>query len=399
MEENPRPPGMGVRQIQYVLLFTATLMAYALRVCFHVAIVAMVSTETVGEIPIYPEWAEKKNIMISSFFWGYVPPQVLAGQLAKNYGAKWFLGGTTLLGAIFSILIPPFTELFGYPGVIICRIIQGIGQSFLYPCVHTLLSKWTPVESRAQVGSFVYAGIPLGTVLSMPITGYCSKYEMAGWPVSFYIFGVMGIVWFILWAFLSEESPAEHKTISATERKYIEYGSHSESNRKNSLLSSLPYLAFWIITYIMGNIADLLIRKKLTSRTTSRKIFTSIVAALLALNAVGSSNRAVVIFLLTVSVGATGGVFSGHYINHIDLSPNYAGALMGITTMASNFCALMAPLSVDLFIYLSGYQETDKELWIIVFFEASAVYLLTGSMYALFASAELQPWNSPDGNE
>lgn len=86
------------------------------------------------------------------------------------------------------------------------------------------------------------------------------------------------------------------------------------------------------------------------------------VITLISVNFVGSTEKALTIFLLTLSVGSTAGIFCGYYINHIDLAPNHVGALMGITTMISNICSLLAPLSVDLIIEVTGYQEVKNNI-------------------------------------
>lgn len=96
--------------------------------------------------------------MLSSFFWGYVCFQVVAGQLAKKYGPKYFIGTAKLIGSIFCALIPLFGAYFGYGGVMACRIITGMSQGFIFPCVHHLISAWAPLQDRAKIGSFAYAG-------------------------------------------------------------------------------------------------------------------------------------------------------------------------------------------------------------------------------------------------
>ncbi|KAJ8931055.1 hypothetical protein NQ314_016084, partial [Rhamnusium bicolor] len=105
----------------------------------------------------------RKNIMLSSFFWGYICFQIGAGQLAKNYGPKLFLGGTTCIGSIFCLLIPVFGSVFGYGGVIACRVITGMSQGFIFPCVHNLLSAWAPTQDRAKISTFAYADILVRT--------------------------------------------------------------------------------------------------------------------------------------------------------------------------------------------------------------------------------------------
>jgi ACS family sodium-dependent inorganic phosphate cotransporter-like MFS transporter 5 len=42
-----------------------------------------------------------------------------------------------------------------------------------------------------------------------------------GWPSIFYIFGIVGIVWFVLWMILAAKSPEDHRFISDKERDYI----------------------------------------------------------------------------------------------------------------------------------------------------------------------------------
>lgn len=48
--------------------------------------------------------------------------------------------------------------------------------------------------------------------------------------------------------------------------------------------------------------------------------------------------------LLSVGVGLMGATMSAYRINHLDISPRYAGVLMAITNCVANIFALLAPL-------------------------------------------------------
>ncbi|XP_018561126.1 putative inorganic phosphate cotransporter [Anoplophora glabripennis] len=444
----------GIRHIQYVLFFTAALCAYAIRTSLNVAVIAMISSDPPSEdIPTYPEWESKQNIMLSSFFWGYLATQILAGQLAERFGPKWFLAGTYFLGSLFSILIPIFGATFGYQGVIACRVIQGLSQGFLFPCLHNMLGKWCPLEDRAKACGFAYAGAPLGTVIAMPITGLISDAENLGWPVAYYIFGAFGIAWTLVWMVVGSDCPSKNRFISASEKKYINSGLKSEVEEagqtaptpwlailtsvpfwaivindcgeswgywtlltkipsfmqnilnfdiaSNSLLSALPYLAFWLLSILMGLSADFFIMKGITSVTTSRKICNSIAmfvpaVALVSLSFVSNTERALSITLLVIAVGCTGGIFCGYTVNHIDLSPNYAGTLMGMANTASNVFSLLAPLFVDAVTNATGYKETNDELWTIVFCTSAGIYVFVGIVFIFAGSGKIQRWNNPD---
>ena len=69
---------------------------------------------------------------------------------------------------------------------------------------------------------FFVAGSNFGTIVSLPFSGYlCSLKFLGGWPLSFYIFGGLAVVWFVAWIFLVYDTPASHPRISFEEKNYI----------------------------------------------------------------------------------------------------------------------------------------------------------------------------------
>ncbi|XP_050502755.1 putative inorganic phosphate cotransporter [Diabrotica virgifera virgifera] len=442
-------PGCGYRHAQYLLLFVGCTVAYGMRSVLNVAVIAIISPDDKNkDYPTYPEWKPKKNLMLSSFFWGYICLQIGAGQLAKNYGPKRFLCCAIFITSLFTILTPVLGGVLGYGGVILCRIVQGLSQGFLVPSLHNLLSQWAPVTERATWGSAVYAGQALGNVFSMPITGMICNSKL-GWPVAFYMYGGLGICWCILWIFLGADSPSKHKSISKDEKDFIESSLMKEEDiseiptpwksiftslpviaiivthcgqnwgfwtllteipsfmenilheniSSNSLLSALPYFVMWFMTLVFSPIADLVIDKKFVSVITSRKIFNSIGLAFPAVALISLcfiDTKWSTISLLVIAMGFNAAQYSGFNINHIDLSPIHAGTLMAITNSFATICSILAPLAVDLIRIMTGFEESEKALWNIVFCTTAGIYLVAMFFYILFASADLQPWNCSD---
>lgn len=62
------------------------------------------------------------------------------------------------------------------------------------------------------------------------------------------------------------------------------------------------------------------------------------------------SELALVLLVIAVGVNTAGSL--GFLTNHIDLSPNFAGVVMGIANCAANCMSLLAPLTV-------GFIVTD----------------------------------------
>lgn len=60
-------------------------------------------------------------------------------------------------------------------------------------------------------------------MISLPLSGYlCSLELWHGWPLSFYLFGTLGIVWYVFWLLFAFDTPAKHPRIDPQERAYIE---------------------------------------------------------------------------------------------------------------------------------------------------------------------------------
>lgn len=68
--------------------------------------------------------------------------------------------------------------------------------------------------------NLLLSGSSVGAALTFPMCGYIIHWF--GWPVVFYLSGIVGTIWFILWWVLVHDSPADHPTISESEKNYIQ---------------------------------------------------------------------------------------------------------------------------------------------------------------------------------
>lgn len=68
----------------------------------------------------------------------------------------------------------------------------------------------------------------LGAAITMPICGFLIS--SIGWASVFYVTGVLGLLWSIVWFLVVFDSPAQHPRISYEERTFIEKAIGSTSN-------------------------------------------------------------------------------------------------------------------------------------------------------------------------
>jgi len=103
-------------------------------------------------------------------------------------------------------------------------------------------------------------------------------------------------------------------------------------------------------------------------------------------------NPPLTVALLTIGVGLNGGIYSGFKVNHLDISPRFAGILMSFTNCLANFAGLLAPMAAG---YITDKRPTQAA-WRAVFLIASGVYMVCGGSYLLFSTGMRQAWDSPD---
>uniref|UniRef100_A0A6P7GHP8 Putative inorganic phosphate cotransporter n=1 Tax=Diabrotica virgifera virgifera TaxID=50390 RepID=A0A6P7GHP8_DIAVI len=397
-------PTIGKRHQQALILCVLIHFCFIIRTALTVAIVAMNNPEASSnkDIPTY-NWNDKSLIM-ASFLWGYCIPQIVAGYVSDKYGAKWFLVGSTTVTATAGLLIPSAAIYFGSKGVMVCRFLQGLSQGFLFPSMHAVLGKWIPVPERSRLGTFVCSGATLGIVFSLILTGFiCST--SYGWPMVFYLFNTIALIMVAIYAYVGSNDPSSHPTITEEEKIYIISSLNTATDRhnlvvpwkemltsrafiallitnicfnfthwmfiseisiyldkimhfdlkSNSILMSLPYIIDFFVGFTACFIADYLYAKNTLSTSVIRKIMNNIAmfipaAAIFVLTRTGPEDKNYAILSIILVSGFQGAGKSGFIVNHMDLAPNFSGAMMGISNGLSVALSSFAPVLAQIIV-------------------------------------------------
>ncbi|XP_042910670.1 sialin-like [Parasteatoda tepidariorum] len=138
--------------------------------------------------------------------------------------------------------------------------------------------------------------------------------------------------------------------------------------------------------------ADYLRKYNKMSITAIRKLMTSIgvfgPAITLIVTTFVGCNSLIIIVLLCIAMTFSGFGLSGYNVTHMDMCPDFAGTLFGITNSIANIAGALGPLSVGIY----TAEGATLANWSKVFYTTAAVYITTGSIFVIFASAEIQPW-------
>jgi len=165
---------------------------------------------------------------------GYLLTQILGGVWADRYGGKVVLGFGVIWWSLATMLTP-IAAAMGLPALLLARVCMGVGEGVAMPAMNNLLSRWIPMKERSRSLALVYSGMYTGSVLGLGLSP--QMVNSFGWPSVFYIFGSIGVAWFIWWVKRAASSPTDDPLITKEEESYISQNSVTKKN----LTASIPW--------------------------------------------------------------------------------------------------------------------------------------------------------------
>lgn len=394
------------------------------------------------------KWSfQEKQIILSSFNWGYILTQLPGGYLTQCYGSKLTLLVSSLACSLLSLATPLVVIPGGWKAFCAIRATQGVFQGVLWPCVMDHLAKWAPKNERSILGAISFSGVYLASVLSFSLSGFLATSKV-GWPGIYYVAGVAGLLWSLLWLVFGASSPTNSKFLSDKEKEYIlskqledvhdvrkmkipwkeiikstpflsllliicfqEFGIFTITSEvsiyidavlkvaleDNALYSSFPHIMWWIMSYVFLFIAHRIMAKQWLSLSAMRKLFNWISVSIatisyFALGFLGEQQKVAAISFIIVNAACYGAHDIAYDLNIIDLSPNFSAVLIAISNIFIFLVDVVGPLIIA---GIVNEQKDDRSRWQIVF-AINCVILPVGSViYTIFGRTQAQPWNDP----
>jgi MFS transporter, ACS family, solute carrier family 17 (sodium-dependent inorganic phosphate cotransporter), other len=400
------------------LLCLSVMILYMDRV--NISVVAPVLMQELGWDPAV------MGTVLSAFFVGYFLTQIPGGWLSDRWGTKGILGGSVAWWSLVTMLTP-FATITST--MIAVRIALGLGEGMSPPCLYTTMARWVPASERSRVGAVLASGMYIGLAIAFPTAVWIMTH--IGWPWVFYLFGALGLVWSVAWYLLVTSNPEDHPRISQQELEYILEGQHVTPKAEvipwSKILHERAFWALlcahfctnwtwytfltWLPVYLVqargfslsemgfyatfpyiammffGNgsawIADGMIRRG-TSITFVRKLWQTVAfvgAAICLFLLIHVASPILAVFCITFGLGFLACFSPGMGINHLDIGPKYAGALVGMTNTAATVPGILAPI-------ITGFIVKWTGDWNMVFYLAISVMLVGTLIWDLFATGE-----------
>ena len=378
-----------------------------------------------------------QGAVMSAFFLGYVTLQIPAGYLSDRFGGKWVLGLGVLFWSLFTLLTPASAAL-GITVLLACRFLMGVAEAVTWPSIYSLYSRWVHPDRRASAVGLMNSGISGGAVIALICTPWLIS--VWSWQGAFYLYGVLGILWFAVWAPLARSRPADKTDWDTADAVLAaaEAGSGADQNDVSAqpvyprltvrgmlrsravwavavahvcinwslylvlswfptfvnrelgadlqlagFLALAPTIVSLVMAPLAGRLFDRLVAKghdRLKVRRVMQSLaFVGITAAMMAITLTDSLILSVTV--ITLSNALTAFSIGGVATNHLDIAPNQSGLLMGVTNT-------LAAVSSSASVFVSGWIQDLSGGWDAVFLTAAGVSVFGAVIYGSLSGVE-----------
>ena len=136
--------------------------------------------------------------------------EIPTGMMGDRLGPRRVLTRIVVWWSAFTALTGTMT---GYYPLLLTRFLFGAGEAGAFPNASVVVARWFPARQRATMsGVNLMASQIGGAVAPLLVLPIQVRY---GWRMSFYVFGVAGLVWSAVWYAWFRDSPGEMRGSSA----------------------------------------------------------------------------------------------------------------------------------------------------------------------------------------
>ncbi|MDE3165898.1 MAG: MFS transporter [Acidobacteriota bacterium] len=405
---SPRALSQPTRVRYWVIVFAVALsvVTYIDRVCISQA--APVMSRDLGLDSVSMGWA------FTAFGWAYALCEIPGGYLGDRIGPRAVLMRIVLWWSFF-------TAATGWAwnavSLAVTRFFFGAGEAGCFPNLTKAFTTWLPPRERVRAQGIMWLSARWGGAFTPPLVQLVIAY--VGWRHSFEVFGVLGVLWAILFYRWYRNNPLDNPSLNAAERDLLRDASANASGHGDvpwaKFLASrqvwmvcLQYFCLsygwyfyvtWLPTYFnqarhldlksvaffsiaplffggLGNPAAVFAGTRIARATGSVMFARRTMAYIGFTGAAGFlvlSTRLSDPVLATLAIGLASFsndlVMPGSWAACMDVGGKHAGSLSGAMNMAGNIGGALCPLAIG---YILRWTHND---WNLTFYVSALIYL------------------------
>jgi sugar phosphate permease len=201
-------PFTRVRYGVLAFMCTLALVLYLDRICLGVARIRI--QEQLGITDEQFGWIDVAFMVPYALF------EMPIGRWGDRQGARGVITRIVLCWSVFTALTGWVSTFWGFMFI---RFLFGAGEAGAFPNTARVVARWFPGRSRGPAQGMVTAAAQIGGAVSPTLTAFLIYW--IDWRWTFVIYGMLGIVWALVFYYWFRDDPAEHSWVNESERRLL----------------------------------------------------------------------------------------------------------------------------------------------------------------------------------
>jgi ACS family glucarate transporter-like MFS transporter len=200
------PSGARKRVVGFTLALVAV--AYLDRVCISTAAPAIRAELGINQAQM--------GMVFSAFTFTYGLFEMPSGWFADRFGAR---KGLVRIVVFWSLMTAATGAVVGLTSLLLVRLLFGVGEAGAFPATARAYARWLPAAERGRAFGLTIMTGALAGAATQPLV--VKLLPAVGWRATFALFGLVGLVWAVLFWWYFCDDPREHRGVNAAELAII----------------------------------------------------------------------------------------------------------------------------------------------------------------------------------
>jgi MFS transporter, ACS family, hexuronate transporter len=168
------------------------------------------------------------GLILSVFFFGYVPFTFIGGYTSDKIGPRKVMGIAIAWWSLFTALT---AVGFNFISFMIIRFLFGFGEGPQASVTAKTMSNWFPQREFGRALGISQSSTPLGGAVAAPLVAGILAISNHNWRIAFIVLGAVGFLFALGWFVIVRDTPEQHPWITQEEVQEIRGGDISRQDQ------------------------------------------------------------------------------------------------------------------------------------------------------------------------
>jgi MFS transporter, ACS family, glucarate transporter len=173
---------------------------------------------------------QQMGYAFSAFAWAYALFEIPGGWLGDIIGPRKVLMRVVVMWSAFTAATGAAWNLMS---LVVCRFIFGIGEAGCFPNLTKAFTIWLPFVERVRAQGIMWLSARWGGAFTPLLVAWVLTFT--SWRWSFVLFGVLGVIWAVLFFWWFRDNPAKHPSVNQAELALL------DGAEKNAIAHQVPW--------------------------------------------------------------------------------------------------------------------------------------------------------------